>query len=71
MVTVQELALPVQAPLQPENWDPLCAAAVSVTFWFARKVAEQVLLAPLKHGIEPDRVLNETKPDPMFETLIA
>src|SRR5947208_12947973 len=41
-VTLQEVAVPVQAPLQPANEDPLAAAAVNVTWLLVGKSNVQV-----------------------------
>src|SRR6185436_3071699 len=61
--TVQVLVVPVHAPLQPANVEPLAAAAVSVTFVLLATLAEQTvpqLMPP------PDTV---PAPVPFFATL--
>ena len=47
-----QLPGPVQAPLQPANWNPLSALAVSVTFVSGWNVAVQV--EPLEPQSIPD-----------------
>ena len=61
--TVQVLVVPVHAPLQPANVEPLAAAAVSVTFVLLATLAEHTvpqLMPP------PDTV---PAPVPFFATL--
>jgi len=58
IVTVQ-VPVPVQAPLQPENADPLAAVAVSVTIVPLVKLALQVAPQVTPTGLEA------TEPDPV------
>src|SRR5579884_445862 len=64
--TVQVVAEPPQAPVQPRKLAPVCGVATSVTVAFAAKGAEQTL-APLPQLIAPLPPL--TFPAPLTSTL--
>ena len=57
MFTVQVLAVPVQAPLQPANNEPALADAVSVTVLLRPSVAAQLPPQSISGGLKVSPVL--------------